>query len=166
MTKRRSNSSIGREPGTAVFTQGLSESLLRTCLRAALRSVPVRHRVAVHDVEGRAPGLYRWPYLSAPVRSCAMRDELYRVSLDQGLAHDAAFVVIAAACVGARIREQANQPGPEVVGSKRHTTSVSAWSMCRYSFTSTPVRMSCSLSGSPLCRPIEDGAGCAVIGER
>jgi hypothetical protein len=82
-------------------TQGLSESLLRTCLQAALRGIAVPHRVVVHNVGGLVPGLYRWPDLSAPVRSGAMRGELYRVCLDQGLAHDAAFVVIAVACVGA-----------------------------------------------------------------
>ncbi len=82
-------------------TRGLPASVLRTCLRVALRGVGLPHRIVVHDVEGLAPGLFRWPDLSAPVRSGAMRDELYRVCLDQGLAHDAAFVVIAAADVGA-----------------------------------------------------------------
>jgi hypothetical protein len=82
-------------------TRGLPESLLRTSLRVALRGVALPHRVVVHDVDGLAPGLYRWPDLSAPVRSGAMRDELYRVSLEQGLARDAAFVVISAVDVGA-----------------------------------------------------------------
>jgi hypothetical protein len=82
-------------------TRGLPESLLRTSLRVALRGVALPHRFVVHDVEGLAPGLYRWPDLSAPVRSGAMRDELYRVSLEQGLARDAAFVVISSADVGA-----------------------------------------------------------------
>jgi hypothetical protein len=45
--------------------------------------------------------LYRWPHLSTPVRSGAMREELYRVCMDQGLASDAAFVVIAAADISA-----------------------------------------------------------------
>src|SRR4029077_5389933 len=39
--------------------------------------------------------------LTAPVRAGAMRDELYRVCMSQGLARDAAFVVIAAVDVGA-----------------------------------------------------------------
>jgi len=69
--------------------------------RVALRGVALPHRVVVHDVEGTRPGLYRWPDLSAPVRPGAMRDELYRVCLEQGLARDAAFVVIAATDVGA-----------------------------------------------------------------
>ena len=82
-------------------TRGLPENLLRTCLRVALRGIAVPHRVVVHDVEGLAPGVYRWPALSAPIRPGPMRDELYRVCLDQGLARDAAFVVIAATDVGA-----------------------------------------------------------------
>src|SRR6266545_3680282 len=81
--------------------RGLPEGLLRTSLRVALRGVTLPHRVVVHDVEGLAPGAYRWPDLSAPARPGAMRDELHRVCLDQGLAHDAAFVVIAATEVGA-----------------------------------------------------------------
>lgn len=82
-------------------TRGLPASLLGTSLRVALRGVALPHRVVVHDVEGLAPGVYRWPDLSAPVRPGAMRDELYRVCLEQGLARDAAFVVIAATDVGA-----------------------------------------------------------------
>jgi len=77
-------------------TRGLPESTLGTCLRAALRGVSLPHRVVVHDVDGVAPGLYRYPDLSAPVRAGAMRDELYRVCWEAGLARDAAFVVIAA----------------------------------------------------------------------
>jgi hypothetical protein len=79
----------------------LPESLLRTSLRVALRGVAVPHRVVVHDVEGLAPGVYRWPDLSTPARPGPLEDELYRVCLEQGLARDAAFVVIAAADVSA-----------------------------------------------------------------
>jgi hypothetical protein len=82
-------------------TRGLPESLLRTSLRVALRGVALPHRIVVHNVEGLAPGVYRWPDLSAPARPGAMRDELYRVCLEQGLPRDAAFVVIAATDVGA-----------------------------------------------------------------
>jgi hypothetical protein len=82
-------------------TRGLPEGVLRTCLLVALRGVVVPHRVVVHDVEGMVPGLYRWPDLSTPVRAGAMRDELYRACVDPGLGHDAAFIVIAAADVGA-----------------------------------------------------------------
>lgn len=81
--------------------RGLPQSLLRTCLQVALRGVVIPHWVAVHDIGGLAPGLYRWPELSAPVRPGPMRDELYRVCMDQDLAYDAAFVVIAADDVGA-----------------------------------------------------------------
>jgi hypothetical protein len=82
-------------------SRGLSESVLRTSLSAALRGIAVPHFVAVHDVDGVTPGLYRWPDLSAPVRAGALRDELYRVAAEQGLAADAAFVVIGATKVGA-----------------------------------------------------------------
>jgi hypothetical protein len=57
----------------------------------------VPHWVAVHGVDDVAPGLYRWPDLSAPLRSAELRDELERVCLDQSLAAEAAYVVIAAA---------------------------------------------------------------------
>jgi hypothetical protein len=80
--------------------RGLPESLLRTSLPVALRGVGVPHRVVIHDVDGLAPGVYRWPDLSAAVRPGPLRDELYQVCLEQGLAHDAAFVVIAATDVG------------------------------------------------------------------
>jgi len=81
-------------------TRGLPESTLRTSLRAALRGVHLPHRFVAHDVPGFTPGLYRWPDLSAPVRSGEMRQELYHVCWEQGLARDAAFVVIAATDVG------------------------------------------------------------------
>jgi hypothetical protein len=82
-------------------TRGLSEDLLRTSMDAALRGIDIPHWVAIHDVDDVAPGIYRWPDLVTPVRAGNMRDELYRVSLEQGLARDAAFVVIAAADVSA-----------------------------------------------------------------
>jgi hypothetical protein len=82
-------------------TRGLAEGILRTCMNAALRGIGTPHFVAVHDVEGVAPGVYRWPDLSSPVRAGAVRDELYVASMDQGLARDAAFVVIGAADIGA-----------------------------------------------------------------
>ena len=82
-------------------TRGLPESTLRTSLLAALRGVDLPHRFVVHDVEGFPPGLSRWPDLSAPLRSGDMREELYHVCWEQGLARDAAFVMIAATHVGA-----------------------------------------------------------------
>jgi hypothetical protein len=81
--------------------RGLPASVLHASLRAALRGIAVPHRVVVHDVEGVAPGIYRWPDLSAPARPGAQRDELYRVCLEQALPRDAAFVVIAATDAGA-----------------------------------------------------------------
>jgi hypothetical protein len=65
-------------------------------LAAALRGVAVPHWVAVHGVDGVAPGLYRYPDLSTPLRSGDLRAELERVSLGQTLAADAAYVVISA----------------------------------------------------------------------
>ena len=82
-------------------TRGLPDGLLRTSMSAAMRGVDLPHFVVVHDVDGLAPGVYRWPDLSAPLRRGEMRDELYRVCLEQGLARDAAFVVIGAADVSA-----------------------------------------------------------------
>ena len=54
----------------------------------------------MHNVDGITPGVYRWPDLSSPVREGSLRDELYWVALDQGLARDAAYVVIAATDLG------------------------------------------------------------------
>jgi hypothetical protein len=78
-------------------SRGLPESLLRTAMGVALRGVSLPHRVVVHDVTGLAPGIYRWPDLSAPARAGSFRDVLHRVCLRQALPRDAAFVVIAAA---------------------------------------------------------------------
>jgi hypothetical protein len=80
-------------------TASLSEPIFRTSLAAALRGVPVPHFAVVNAVDGRVPGVYRWPDLSAPVRAGELRKELYRVCVDQGLPRDAAFVVIGAADV-------------------------------------------------------------------
>jgi len=66
-----------------------------------VRGVDFPHRVAVNAVEGLEPGVYRWPDLSAPARAGDLRDEMYRVCLDQGLGRDAAFVVIGATDVAA-----------------------------------------------------------------
>jgi hypothetical protein len=76
---------------------GLPESLLRTAVGVALRGISVPHRVVVHDVEGLQAGVYRWPDLAAPARPGALRDVVCHVCLDQALARDAAFVVVAAA---------------------------------------------------------------------
>jgi hypothetical protein len=77
-------------------TRGLPPSLLTTSMAVATRGIDVPHWVVVHDVEGVTPGVYCWPDLAMPVRAGALRDELHRVALDQGLARDAAFVVVSA----------------------------------------------------------------------
>ena len=82
-------------------SRGLSLDLLRVSVDVALRGIDVPHYVAVHAVDALEPGLYRWPDLGRPVRSGNLREELYRVALDQGLARDAAFVAIAATDVSA-----------------------------------------------------------------
>jgi hypothetical protein len=82
-------------------TRSLPESLLRASLSVALRGIDVPHRVAVHNVDGVAAGVYRWPDLSAAARPGDVRDELYRLCLEQELGREASFVVIGAADVGA-----------------------------------------------------------------
>jgi len=82
-------------------SRGLPEEVLRTAMAAAMRGIDVPHFVAVHDVGEMAPGVYRWPDLATPVRSGAMREELYTACLEQDLGRDAAFVVIGAVDVGA-----------------------------------------------------------------
>jgi hypothetical protein len=77
-------------------TRGVGEPILRTSLRVALRGISSPHWVVVHDVEGLAPGVYRWPDLTAPQLPGEMREELYRVCMEQSLGRDAAFVVISA----------------------------------------------------------------------
>jgi SagB-type dehydrogenase family enzyme len=80
-------------------SRSLPLETLRTCMTVALRGIDLPHWIAVHDLTGLPPGLYRWPELDQPIRAQSqeeMRAELYRVCLDQSLARDAAFVVIAA----------------------------------------------------------------------
>jgi hypothetical protein len=72
-------------------SRGLPGDVLRTAFEAATRGIDVPHRVVVNDVDGFEPGVYRWPELA---RGGNLREELYRVGLDQGLPRDAAFVVI------------------------------------------------------------------------
>ena len=79
--------------------RGLSQPLFRTAMLAAMRGIRIPHLVVVHDVEGSEPGVYRWPDLSRPARAARLREEIYRVAMEQGLARDAAFVVIGAADV-------------------------------------------------------------------
>lgn len=81
-------------------TATLPRPLLLASMTAALRGIDVPHWIAVHAVEDVEPGLYHWPELLRPIRAGNLRDDLHRVSLEQGLARDAAFVVIAAADLG------------------------------------------------------------------
>ena len=81
--------------------KSLTGSVAQSALAVSLRGVDLPHFVVVHAVDGIAPGIYRWPDLSTPRRAGDFRRELYRVALDQGLARDAAFVVIGAADVSA-----------------------------------------------------------------
>lgn len=74
----------------------LPRALLDWPLTAALRGIDVPHWVAVHGVDGLAPGVYRWPDLGTPINSGPQRAELLRICLDQSLGSDAAYVVMAA----------------------------------------------------------------------
>ena len=76
--------------------RGLPEGTLRACMDVALRGIGVPHWVAVHDAGAIPAGIYRWPNLATPVREGPLRDELYRVCLEQALGRDAAFVAVAA----------------------------------------------------------------------
>ena len=80
-------------------SRGLPQDLLRSCMSVAVRGLSVPHWVVLHDVDGLAPGVYRWPGLTTPLRPGELRDELYRVCLEQALGRDAAFVAVAAADV-------------------------------------------------------------------
>jgi hypothetical protein len=80
-------------------TRGLTREAAMTILAVGLRGIDIPHFVVVHDVEGIEPGVYRWPDLGWPLQRGDLRDELGRIALGQGLAHDAAFVAIAAATV-------------------------------------------------------------------
>jgi hypothetical protein len=80
-------------------TRGVREALLRTCLEVALRGINLTHYVVVHDVDGLAPGVYQWPNLEVPTTSGDLREDLFRICLDQELGRDAAFVVIGVANV-------------------------------------------------------------------
>jgi hypothetical protein len=80
-------------------TGTVSGELLRTSMDVAMRGIDIPHFVVVHAVHGLEAGVYRWPDLSTPVRRGELRDEMFRIALDQELAREAAFVVIGAADV-------------------------------------------------------------------
>ncbi|MPZ70519.1 MAG: hypothetical protein GEU71_13480 [Actinobacteria bacterium] len=70
-------------------------SLLEWPLAAAMRGIEVPHWIVVHGVDDTAPGVYRWPDLSKPLKEANLRDEMARICLDQMLGAEAAYVVIA-----------------------------------------------------------------------
>ncbi len=74
----------------------LPRAVLTASLAAALRGIDVPHWVVVHAVDDTAPGVYRWPDLDTWTRAGDLRDELYRVALDQNLAAECCFVVVGA----------------------------------------------------------------------
>ncbi|MET1012078.1 MAG: SagB/ThcOx family dehydrogenase, partial [Actinomycetota bacterium] len=55
---------------------GLSPAVLGTAIGVALRGIALPHFVVAHDVDGLAPGVYRWPDLGASVHPGALREEL------------------------------------------------------------------------------------------
>ena len=89
---------ILRRGSTRVMDPGASmpRAFFDWMLSSSLRGSGVPHFVAVHAVEGLAPGLYRWPDLENALRRGSLRDEVYRVCFDQELCRDACFVLMAA----------------------------------------------------------------------
>ena len=70
---------------------------LEWSMRAAMRGIDVPHWVVVHAVDGLEPGVYKWNDGLELVRPGRLRERLASIALDQGLAADAAFVVVSAA---------------------------------------------------------------------
>ncbi len=101
-------------------------------MAAALRGVPVPHWVAVHGVDDVAPGLYRWPDPSTPLRAGDLRDRLERVCLDRTLAAEAAYVVIAATPASA------STTGATATPSSRPGCSRRGWSRAGCIWRRTP----------------------------
>jgi hypothetical protein len=81
-------------------TTSVSNEMFRTSMLAAMRGIDVPHLVAAHAVDGMPAGIYRWP-ATEPLRAGDVRDDLYRLALEQGLAQDAAFVTIGTTDVAA-----------------------------------------------------------------
>jgi hypothetical protein len=91
---------IRRRGSTRRMVRGaeLARPALEWSLEMALRGLPAYPQfLAVHAIEGVAPGLYRWPDLDHPVRAGDLRDEMLRICLEQTLAADASYVVMTAA---------------------------------------------------------------------
>jgi hypothetical protein len=77
--------------------RSLPREVLVDSMAAALRGVPVPHWVGVSSVDDVPTGIHLWPELTRPVRPLAedaVREELFTVALEQGLAGDASFVVM------------------------------------------------------------------------
>jgi SagB-type dehydrogenase family enzyme len=78
-------------------TATLPRATLEFAVAAAVRGIGDPQFVAVHGVDGVAPGLYRWPDLATPLREGDLREELVRLCVYQDLGGDAAFVVLSCA---------------------------------------------------------------------
>ena len=87
----RRGSARSMDPGATV-----ARDVFDFSLAVAMRGVSVPHFIAVHAVEGMAPGLYRWPDLDDPIRRGPIREEMLLVCWDADLGRDAAFVVMGA----------------------------------------------------------------------
>ncbi|NHA68403.1 nitroreductase family protein [Phycicoccus flavus] len=77
--------------------EAVPRAALVDAMTVATRGVDVPHWVGVSAVDGVTTGIHRWPDLDAPVRALdedTVRAELYGAALEQGLAGDAAFVVV------------------------------------------------------------------------
>lgn len=77
--------------------RSLPRAVLEDAMAVALRGIDVPHWVGVSAVDDVPTGIHRWPDVSSPVRPLpeqAVRDELFAVALEQGLARDASFVAM------------------------------------------------------------------------
>ncbi|WP_412742396.1 hypothetical protein [Krasilnikovia sp. MM14-A1004] len=70
--------------------------VLEWSMAAALRGITVPHWVAVHGVDGVAPGLYRWPELDTPLKTGDLRSEMEWLCVGQTLGAEAAYVAMSA----------------------------------------------------------------------
>jgi SagB-type dehydrogenase family enzyme len=77
--------------------RSIPREVLVDALAVSLRGIDVPHWVGVSAVDDVPTGIYRWPDLTAPRRPLeeqSVRDELFSVALEQGLAGDASFVAM------------------------------------------------------------------------
>jgi hypothetical protein len=119
-------------------------------MQVAMRGIDVHAFVAVHVVEGLAPGLYRWPDLTGPLRHGELREEMFRVAMEQSLSRDAAFVVMTAT----KVRElddrgyREAQLAAGLVNGRLHLAAVALGaSACGMTFYDTEIE---GLLGEPL----------------